>query len=343
MKKETIAILDKLPSSCIALDNKKKVVYFNKFAKKQFFSLKKNIKIENIIKSKELNIAITKAFENKIKQNIKFTPVNLKDSYFDLDLIFLEKDFKEISIFVNDQSLIKGYEKMRTGFIANVSHELRTPLSSILASVETIKNTAKNDKKAQKKFLDGMENQAWRMTRLVEDLLTLSKIESDDKELHFEKINIDSVIQNVIDSLTSKAKLKKIKFLIINKTKKLIINADQDSIIQVFINLIDNAINYSKEKTQIKISFDQSIKQDKSFLKISVIDVGEGIEKKHLNRITQRFYRVDKDRSRKQGGTGLGLAIVKHIVQRHQGELIIKSETGVGSVFSVFLPIENIN
>ena len=152
MKKETIAILDKLPSSCIALDNKKKVVYFNKFAKKQFFSLKKNIQIENIIKSKELNIAITKAFENKIKQNIKFTPVNLKDSYFNLDLIFLEKNFKEITIFVNDQSLIKGYEKMRTGFIANVSHELRTPLSSILASVETIKNTAKNDKKAQKNF-----------------------------------------------------------------------------------------------------------------------------------------------------------------------------------------------
>ena len=315
----------------------------NKFTKKQFFSLKKNIQIENIIKSKEYNIAINKAFENKIKQNIKFTPVNLKDSYFDLDLIFLEKDFKEISIFVNDQSLIKGYEKMRTGFIANVSHELRTPLSSILASVETIKNTAKNDKKAQKKFLDGMENQAWRMTRLVEDLLTLSKIESDDKELHFEKIKIDSIIQNVIDSLSSKAKLKKIKFLIIKKSKKLIINADQDSIIQVFINLIDNAINYSKEKTQIKISFDKSIKQDKSFLKISVIDVGEGIEKKHLNRITQRFYRVDKDRSRKQGGTGLGLAIVKHIVQRHQGELTIKSETGVGSVFSVFLPIENIN
>ena len=152
MKKETIVILDKLPSSCISLDKKKKVVYFNKLAKKQFFSLKKNIQIENIIKSKELILAINKTFENKIKQNIKFTPSNLKDSYFDMDLIFLENNFKEITIFVNDQSLIKGYEKMRTGFIANVSHELRTPLSSILASVETIKNTAKDDKKAQKNF-----------------------------------------------------------------------------------------------------------------------------------------------------------------------------------------------
>jgi len=219
MKKETIVILDKLPSSCISLDKKKQVVYFNKLAKKQFFSLKKNIQIENIIKSKELILAINKTFENKIKQNIKFTPSNLKDSYFDMDLIFLENNFKEITIFVNDQSLIKGYEKMRTGFIANVSHELRTPLSSILASVETIKNTAKDDKKAQKKFLDGMENQAWRMTRLVEDLLTLSKIESDDKELNFEKIKIDLIVKNVIDSLNSKAKLKKIKFLIIKNSK----------------------------------------------------------------------------------------------------------------------------
>ena len=112
---------------------------------------------------------------------------------------------------------------------------------------------------------------------------------------------------------------------------------------QVFINLIDNAINYSKEKSVIKISYDKSIKQDKSFLKISFTDEGEGIEKKHIHRITQRFYRIDKDRSRKQGGTGLGLAIVKHILQRHQGELIIKSELGKGSIFSTFFPVENIN
>ena len=151
------------------------------------------------------------------------------------------------------------------------------------------------------------------------------------------------IFLSVIVNLNTKAELKKIKFKIIKNSKKLFIKADQDSMIQVFINLIDNAINYSKEKSVIKISYDKSIKQDKSFLKISVTDVGEGIEKKHLNRITQRFYRVDKDRSRKQGGTGLGLAIVKHIVQRHQGELTIRSALGVGSVFSVFLPIENIN
>ena len=276
-----------------------------------------------------------------MKKKISFTPENLKDSYFNLDLMFLQKNKGELTIFINDQSLIKGYEKMRTGFIANVSHELRTPLSSILASVEAIKNSAKQDKKAQLKFLDSMENQAWRMTRLVEDLLTLSKIESDDKELNFEKINVDLILRGVIESLSKKAKLKKIKFKTIKKHKKLLINADQDSIIQVFTNLLDNSINYSKENTLITITFDKSKIHDKSFLKICVADEGDGIEKKHLNRITQRFYRVDKDRSRQQGGTGLGLAIVKHIIQRHQGELKIKSQIGKGSTFSSFFPIES--
>ena len=342
MNKTLIQILDKTPIACISVFKNKKISYFNKLAKKQFFSLKKNIHIENIISSKDLNKAIDECFKNTIKKKISFTPENLKDSYFNLDLMFLQKNKGELTIFINDQSLIKGYEKMRTGFIANVSHELRTPLSSILASVETIKNSAKQDKKAQLKFLDSMENQAWRMTRLVEDLLTLSKIESDDKELNFEKINVDLILQGVIESLSKKAKLKKIKFKTIKKHKKLLINADQDSIIQVFTNLIDNSINYSKENTLITITFDKSKIHDKSFLKICVADEGDGIEKKHLNRITQRFYRVDKDRSRQQGGTGLGLAIVKHIIQRHQGELKIKSQIGKGSTFSSFFPIESL-
>ena len=341
MNKTLIQILDKTPIACISVFKNKKISYFNKLAKKQFFSLKKNIHIENIISSKDLNKAIDECFKNTMKKKISFTPENLKDSYFNLDLMFLQKNKGELTIFINDQSLIKGYEKMRTGFIANVSHELRTPLSSILASVETIKNSAKQDKKAQLKFLDSMENQAWRMTRLVEDLLTLSKIESDDKELNFEKINVDLILRGVIESLSKKAKLKKIKFKTIKKHKKLLINADQDSIIQVFTNLIDNSINYSKENTLITITFDKSKINDKSFLKICVADEGDGIEKKHLNRITQRFYRVDKDRSRQQGGTGLGLAVVKHIIQRHQGELKIKSQIGKGSTFSSFFPIES--
>ncbi len=263
---------------------------------------------------------------------------NKKVLYFNYEakkkFIFLKENIKIDNIIESEEL----NEKMRTDFIANVSHELRTPLSSIIASVETIQNNANNDKTAQIKFLESMGKQAWRMSRLVEDLLTLSKIESDDKELHFESINVADLVQGVVDNLYNKADKKNIKIRIIKNTDKLNVKADYDAMMQVFINLLDNAINYSKENSNITINFDEETNNYKLYLKISITDEGDGIEKKYINRITQRFYRVDKNRSRMQGGTGLGLAIVKHIIQRHQGELEIKSKVGIGSTFSALFP-----
>ena len=338
MQNDTSKILDKLPFACISIAKNKKVLYFNYEAKKKFIFLKENIKIDNIIESEELNEKIDNSFATNKENNLNFTPLNFQDSFFDANMVFLENDKKELTIFFTDESLKRGYEKMRTDFIANVSHELRTPLSSIIASVETIQNNANNDKTAQIKFLESMGKQAWRMSRLVEDLLTLSKIESDDKELHFESINVADLVQGVVDNLYNKADKKNIKIRIIKNTDKLNVKADYDAMMQVFINLLDNAINYSKENSNITINFDEETNNDKLYLKISITDEGDGIEKKYINRITQRFYRVDKNRSRMQGGTGLGLAIVKHIVQRHQGELKIKSKVGIGSTFSALFP-----
>ena len=338
MQNDISKILDKLPFACISIAKNKKVLYFNYEAKKKFIFLKENIKIDNIIESEELNEKIDNSFATNKENNINFTPLNFQDSFFDANMVFLENDKKELTIFFTDESLKRGYEKMRTDFIANVSHELRTPLSSIIASVETIQNNANNDKTAQIKFLESMGKQAWRMSRLVEDLLTLSKIESDDKELHFESINVADLVQGVVDNLYNKADKKNIKIRIIKNTDKLNVKADYDALMQVFINLLDNAINYSKENSNITINFDEETNNDKLYLKISITDEGDGIEKKYINRITQRFYRVDKNRSRMQGGTGLGLAIVKHIIQRHQGELEIKSKVGIGSTFSALFP-----
>jgi len=338
MQNDISKILDKLPFACISIAKNKKVLYFNYEAKKKFIFLKENIKIDNIIESEELNEKIDNSFATNKENNINFTPLNFQDSFFDANMVFLENDKKELTIFFTDESLKRGYEKMRTDFIANVSHELRTPLSSIIASVETIQNNANNDKTAQIKFLESMGKQAWRMSRLVEDLLTLSKIESDDKELHFESINVADLVQGVVDNLYNKADKKNIKIMIIKNTDKLNVKADYDAMMQVFINLLDNAINYSKENSNITINFDEETNNDKLYLKISITDEGDGIEKKYINRITQRFYRVDKNRSRMQGGTGLGLAIVKHIIQRHQGKLEIKSKVGIGSTFSAFFP-----
>lgn len=338
MQNDISKILDKLPFACISIAKNKKVLYFNYEAKKKFIFLKENIKIDNIIESEELNEKIDNSFATNKENNINFTPLNFQDSFFDANMVFLENDKKELTIFFTDESLKRGYEKMRTDFIANVSHELRTPLSSIIASVETIQNNANNDKTAQIKFLESMGKQAWRMSRLVEDLLTLSKIESDDKELHFESINVADLVQGVVDNLYNKADKKNIKIRIIKNTDKLNVKADYDAMMQVFINLLDNAINYSKENSNIIINFDEETNNHKLYLKISITDEGDGIEKKYINRITQRFYRVDKNRSRMQGGTGLGLAIVKHIIQRHQGELEIKSKVGIGSTFSALFP-----
>ncbi|MDC3112048.1 ATP-binding protein [Pelagibacteraceae bacterium] len=338
MQNDISKILDKLPFACISIAKNKKILYFNYEAKKKFIFLKENIKIDNIIESEELNEKIDNSFATNKENNINFTPLNFQDSFFDANMVFLENDKKELTIFFTDESLKRGYEKMRTDFIANVSHELRTPLSSIIASVETIQNNANNDKTAQIKFLESMGKQAWRMSRLVEDLLTLSKIESDDKELHFESINVADLVQGVVDNLYNKADKKNIKIRIIKNTDKLNVKADYDAMMQVFINLLDNAINYSKENSNITINFDEETNNDKLYLKISITDEGDGIEKKYINRITQRFYRVDKNRSRMQGGTGLGLAIVKHIIQRHQGELEIKSKVGIGSTFSALFP-----
>jgi len=338
MQNDISKILDKLPFACISIAKNKKVLYFNYEAKKKFIFLKENIKIDNIIESEELNEKIDNSFATNKENNINFTPLNFQDSFFDANMVFLENDKKELTIFFTDESLKRGYEKMRTDFIANVSHELRTPLSSIIASVETIQNNANNDKTAQIKFLESMGKQAWRMSRLVEDLLTLSKIESDDKELHFESINVADLVQGVVDNLYNKADKKNIKIRIIKNTDKLSVKADYDAMMQVFINLLDNAINYSKENSNIIINFDEETNNHKLYLKISITDEGDGIEQKYINRITQRFYRVDKNRSRMQGGTGLGLAIVKHIIQRHQGELEIKSKVGIGSTFSALFP-----
>ena len=338
MQNNISKILDKLPFACISIAKNKKVLYFNYEAKKKFIFLKENIKIDNIIESEELNEKIDNSFATNKENNINFTPLNFQDSFFDANMVFLENDKKELTIFFTDESLKRGYEKMRTDFIANVSHELRTPLSSIIASVETIQNNANNDKTAQIKFLESMGKQAWRMSRLVEDLLTLSKIESDDKELHFESINVADLVQGVVDNLYNKADKKNIKIRIIKNTDKLNVKADYDAMMQVFINLLDNAINYSKENSNITINFDEETNNYKLYLKISITDEGDGIEKKYIKRITQRFYRVDKNRSRMQGGTGLGLAIVKHIIQRHQGELEIKSKVGIGSTFSALFP-----
>ena len=204
MKKNLSQSLNKIPIIIIAIDINKQITFYNNVAKQKFLFIEEKIDINNVIRSSELNKFIEESFSNKKDSKLEFSPSNFTDLYFIGDLTFFDNDYSELIISLTDQSTLKNYEQMRTDFVANVSHELRTPLSSIVGYIETIKNSVNSSSENKLdnyvgKFLDTMEDQAWRMTRLVEDLLLLSKYESDEIQMNFEQINIINLIEGVLD------------------------------------------------------------------------------------------------------------------------------------------------
>ena len=238
-------------------------------------------------------------------------------------------------IVLHDLTPVRMGERMRADFVANVSHELRTPLSSLLGFVETLRGPARDDKDAQDKFLTIMHEQAERMSRLIEDLLSLSRIEMDEHTRPRGQVDLRHVLGNVKDMLSIKSAARHMRVELDIPDWVRPIPGDADQLTQIFQNLIDNALKYGRENTAVEVSVTRPSERE---LTVTVTDHGEGIAPQHLPRLTERFYRVDAARSRQLGGTGLGLAIVKHIVNRHRGHLTVDSRLGEGSRFSVTLP-----
>ena len=238
-------------------------------------------------------------------------------------------------IVLHDLTQVRMGERMRADFVANVSHELRTPLSSLLGFVETLRGPARDDKDAQDKFLAIMHEQAERMSRLIEDLLSLSRIEMDEHTRPRGRVDLKQVLGNVKDMLSMKAAARRMRIELDIPEAASTVPGDADQLTQVFQNLIDNALKYGREGTAVEVAIGQPANGE---LSVTVTDHGEGIAPQHLPRLTERFYRVDAARSRQLGGTGLGLAIVKHIVNRHRGYLNVDSKLGQGSRFTVTLP-----
>jgi two-component system phosphate regulon sensor histidine kinase PhoR len=234
---------------------------------------------------------------------------------------------------------------MRVDFIANASHELRTPLASMIGFVETLQGPAREDPEARVQFLDIMHAQAGRMSRLVEDLLSLSRIESNEHTRPTDAISLPAVLDGVKAGLAIAAQRQNITLSLSCEPDLPAVRGDSDQIAQVAQNLVENAIKYGRPDSIVTIHAYQPSDVPLAFpdtdirvVSFAVSDQGQGIPKSDLPRLTERFYRVDAARSRELGGTGLGLAIVKHIVTRHRGALTIKSEPGVGSTFMVALP-----
>lgn len=251
-----------------------------------------------------------------------------------------------------DITTIKRSEQMRADFIANASHELRTPLSSLSGFIETLRGPARDDPEASERFLSIMQEQASRMTRLVSDLLSLSRIELDEHMPPAGRVDIEVAIAGVIDALHLKAEARGIRLIFTTGDDEVPeVVGDEDQLTQVVQNLISNAIKYTRADTDVIITVGLSDgaavgvplagsrpRGRGHMVSVSVADQGEGIPRIHLPRLTERFYRVDAARSRAMGGTGLGLAIVKHIVNRHRGRMTIESAVGVGSTFTIYLP-----
>ena len=236
---------------------------------------------------------------------------------------------------LNDITRMRQLENMRRDFVANVSHELKTPITSIKGYVETLQEGALDDKDNVQKFLDIVLKQSDHLNAIVDDLLSLSRIEQDAErgEVQFTDENLRHIIEATMVDYESKARERKIK-VIVSCGDEIVVKANFRLLEQAIGNLLDNAIKYSETDTSVEV--EATSNSDEVIIKVR--DYGNGIAPEHLPRLFERFYRIDKGRSRELGGTGLGLAIVKHIAQAHGGRVTVESTVGKGSIFALHLP-----
>ena len=260
-------------------------------------------------------------------------------------------DAERVLIALKDASAEHRLERLRSDFIANVSHELKTPIATLMGFIETLRGPAKGDLDAHERFLGIMQEQAGRMSRLVADLLSLSRIELNEHARPSGGVELSEIIGRVANALSLRAADRNMRIELPGGSMGRAVG-DAEELTQVFQNLIDNAIKYGRPGTAVTVSAMRivdpmeikahlpGLRRAKGMIAVAVADHGEGIAREHIPRLTERFYRVDAARSRDLGGTGLGLAIVKHVVNRHRGSLEIESVPGEGSVFTVYLPAE---
>lgn len=246
----------------------------------------------------------------------------------------LPGDEKTMLVF-RDVTRLKALENIRADFVANVTHEIRTPLTAILGYVETLQEGAIDNGEEAKKFLEIISRQAMRLNRLVEDLLTISKIELGEMHFQFDKASLHDIIKNVLPIIEPKAKTKKIAINDQISDALSYVRGDRDRLTQVFMNILDNAVKFTPEAGEITIAASAG---ENGETVVQISDTGIGVPKDDISRLGERFYRVDKTRSRELGGTGLGLSIVKHIMQAHGGRMEIESQLGKGTTVSLFFP-----
>jgi two-component system, OmpR family, phosphate regulon sensor histidine kinase PhoR len=341
-------VVDAVPEPAVVLDHTGYVVHANRMAEDLFGSRRRGGHVASMSRDPELLEAVDQALVSGATCSVELherVPVErrLLATVAPLDQSRSSADGPALLISFRDLSDQDRLARMRADFVANASHELRTPLASLRGFVETLQGAAKDDTQARERFLKVMGEQAERMTRLIDDLLSLSRVEMREHLTPAERVDLNEAVAHVIQSLQPIAGQTGATIEFRRLEEPAIVRGDSDEIVQVFQNLVQNAIKYGKPggRIDVGITREPAGRGRPARFVASVTDDGPGIAPQHLPRLTERFYRVSVAASREKGGTGLGLAIVKHILNRHRGELDVTSRVGQGSTFSVILPAQD--
>ena len=335
------SLIDALPEAAMAIDIADRVVAANAPARDLFPALRDGDLLARSLRAPDVLGAIRRARDSGMPVRAAWLERVPVERFFELSAALTAKAPLEplVLVTLRDMTEMRRAERMRADFIANASHELRTPLASLLGFVETLQGPARDDNGTRERFLSIMREQAQRMARLVDDLLSLSRIE---QSLHLRPqtpVDMASVLRHIADTLTPMAAAHEV-VLKLDLSEQAIVAGDRDELLRLAENLIENAIKYGASHPQCaRREVEIALKAEPGQCILTVRDHGPGIAPEHLPRLTERFYRVDAGQSRAKGGTGLGLAIVKHIVARHRGRLDIESKLTKGAIFRVSLPL----
>ncbi len=338
---EKEVVLSSMIEGVIAVDQEERVILFNR-ALQKMLELPPNDTLGRFhweaVRNPEINNLFKKVLRTRKQKTIEFSFTPLKEKIFRVQaapIVDSGGTLLGVVTVLHDITEIKRLEKVRMEFVANVSHELRTPLTSIMGAAETLKNGAIDDKKDALTFLNVIERHTDRLNRLIADLLDLSRVETGKKKMEFGPIKILDLAEKAVCGFQEAAKKKFLEIIMDIPPDLPLVLADEEEIETVLSNFLDNALKYTPKKGKITLG---AVEKD-GFIETTVADNGTGIPKKDLPRIFERFYQVDKDRSRELGGTGLGLSIVKHIIEAHGGTVKAESEEGKGTIFTFTLPI----
>jgi two-component system phosphate regulon sensor histidine kinase PhoR len=343
------SLVDAVADPLLILDARAYVRMANPSAQQHFGQELVGNPIGRFLRDPGILAAIDSAIRADVSSTVNFTPLLDRTRRYTSRIhpIVTADGSPHAVLSLRETSEQVAIERMRSDFIANASHELRTPLTAIAGFVETLKGPARDDEAARMMFLDIMATESARMVRLIDDLLSLSRLEADAHRAPQDPVALDEVVAAALSGLEPQIEKGGMKLELAMPPDLPQVRGDADQLQQLVVNLVDNAIKYGRPGTPVRVEAEllspagdgAGPLAGRPAIRLSVIDQGEGIAAEHLPRLTERFYRADKSRSRRAGGTGLGLAICKHIVRRHGGHLAIESVPGQGSSFQVYLPV----